>query len=140
MTSGNSKSATWEAYSTTTYRMKSEGSEDVEIRLQQRSPVPGPMAYITADNPGSRQLPVGENDRRRAALRAALTDSGYEVISGESIDDDGSWPTERGFWIRGLNRDEARAMGGRFEQNAILFVDAQSSVELIDCRISDSSK
>lgn len=140
MVLNTSESTPWEAYRTTTYRMKETREGVVNIRLDERSPRPGPMAYITADNPGSIQLSDQENKHRRAALNTELSASSYDLVAGESVDDLDQWPTERGFWVCGIDRDRARSVGRRFDQHAIVFVDASGAVELVDCRRPPSTR
>lgn len=77
-------------------------------------------AFITAFNPHSRRLSDSENRARDAAFVAQLNRDGWRHIACEGVDDDGTWPTERGHVIFGIDAEAARALGRRFAQNAIL--------------------
>lgn len=78
-------------------------------------------AYLSAENPASRQLPADQNAQRSAALRQALEQSGRPFLPGQAIADDGAWPPEAGFLVGGLDEADACALAGRWRQNAIVF-------------------
>lgn len=77
-------------------------------------------AFITAWNPGSRPLSKGENARRHAELRAAVTEAGLEALDGEGVDPDPSWPPEQSLLILDISRGKAISLGQRFGQLAIV--------------------
>lgn len=124
----------WEAYRATTYRILADSEQNRDIRVDEPAPVQGPLAYVTPDNPGSRLLSDAENLRRRHTLAGELDASGVAYVPGKSIADDDQWPPEKGFWIAGITRDDARTLAMRYGQNAIVFVDAHRKVHLVDCR------
>lgn len=77
-------------------------------------------AFITAFNPHSRPLGETENRARDAAFVAQLDREGWRHIACDGVDDDGTWPTEHGHVIFGIDAESARALGRCFAQNAIL--------------------
>ena len=121
-----------EAYRATSYRGKPRGEPDWSLRLDEPAPVDGPIAYITADNPGSRRLSDDENTRRRRRLETELREASHSFFPGRSVADEGDWPDEYGFWVRGVDRREAREIAAGFDQNAIVFVD-DGVAELVFC-------
>lgn len=123
-----------EAYEATTYEGRDpETDRRWQVRIGARGPFCGPAAYVTSDNPGSRPLSPAENKRRRRRLKAELLQQFSEVYRGRSIADDGKWPVERGFWIRPVDRNRAVDIAQRWDQNAIVFVDAKGAAELVCC-------
>ena len=124
----------WEAYRATTYEALGDGEVLWSVRVDEPAPVDGPMAYITSDNPRSEQREDEENFARRAELKDELDASFREVTAGRSVAADGSWPDEFGFWVRPVARDEARIIGEKYKQNAVLFVDENRAVQLVACR------
>jgi len=90
-------------------------------------------AFVTADNPGSRPVPPAENALRRADLREAIEGLNRICFPGVSVGDDGTWPPELGFFVLGIEREAALALGRRFGQNAILFGTRGKPVQLLAC-------
>ncbi len=124
----------WKAYRATTYQILRDDDPPLAVRIDHPAPLAGPMAYVTADNPGSRRLSEAKNTQRRSALLGELAATDFEVFPGESIADNGDWPVEQGLWIQGISKDQARTLARRFAQNAIVFIDDQRQVHLVDCR------
>lgn len=77
-------------------------------------------AFITAFNPHSRPVSDDENRARDAALIASLDRAGFKHIACDGVDDDGTWQTEHGHVVFGIDAAAARALGREFAQNAIL--------------------
>jgi hypothetical protein len=75
-------------------------------------------AYLTAWNPGSKELPDEENRVRQDALRARLRGK-HPVIEGVATADDGSW-TEESLLVLGISRADALDLARSFGQVAIL--------------------
>ena len=77
-------------------------------------------AFLTACNPLGRQLGDAANARRQAALADALAVRRLALVDGVGEDPSGLWPGEPSLLALGLDAAAARALGERFEQNAIL--------------------
>jgi len=90
-------------------------------------------AFITAENPLSKKISDAENAVRKEALEADLTARGYTIYSGLGQGDRGQWPPEKSLFVLGINREDALAMGKKYEQNAIVLGTAGSAPELAWC-------
>ena len=86
-------------------------------------------AFITADNPGSfidtstidaETIYPGGNAARRARLLAHVQGLGLAWFAGRATADVGDWPAEESLLVLGLDLDEARALGRRFGQLAVV--------------------
>lgn len=128
----------WAAYRSTSYQALDRDEVLWTVRLGKIAPRPGPMAYITSDNPGSRQLSARANQQRRSAFRERLQRQEHRFLDGRSIDDEGIWPDEQGFWVLSTTPEEARRLGSALGQRAVLFVDADGQVSLQACERSDN--
>lgn len=90
-------------------------------------------AFLTAWNPGSRLLPDPVNLAAGQALDAELAALGYPVCTGVALDPAGVWPAEPGRLVLGIGCAEAVALGCRYGQRALLWVDAEGCAHLRDC-------
>lgn len=88
-------------------------------------------AYITAYNPRSVSLTAEENERRHAQLLQQAQGLGCRTISGHGVGDDGMWPPEKSLFILEIEREEARELGRRFGQNAIIYGKRGGTPELL---------
>ena len=133
--------ALWDAYRRTTYVAR---TGDSEIRIQPDHTIPGldvllrqrradQWAYITACNPESRLLSEEENVRRQQRLVQAVQDRGLTFFEGESVLDAAAWPPEPSLLILGMSPDEARALGHRFGQLAIVVGRRDQPARLVAC-------
>lgn len=91
-------------------------------------------AFITAENPYSEALAPDENKARQDHLRQDLADLGAVVIDGAGQGDDPSWPAEASYAAIGISREQACALGRKYQQNAIIWFDASGTPELIVLR------
>jgi hypothetical protein len=90
--------------------------------------------FITASNPGSRELGSAENNSRNRSLRAELDRMSRHVYAGEGRPTVGTWTPEESFLALGVGRDEARELGARFGQNAVVWGRKGGVAELLDCK------
>ena len=88
-------------------------------------------AFVTACNPLGELLEAPVNARRQAALAQEISRQGRVAIAGMGQHPQGGWPPEPSFLVPGLTRAAARQLGRRFEQNAILWSDADAVPQLI---------
>lgn len=91
-------------------------------------------AFITAENPFSEQLSASENYVRQKCLRDDLALLGATAFDGEGQGDDPAWPAETSYLAVGITYDEARDLGIKYQQNAIVWIDATGTPELLMLR------
>ena len=134
-------STLWDAYRRTTYAARTSAgeiqihpglpSQDLDALLDQCGA--DQWAYLTAYNPGSRLLSSEENVGRQQALLQAVQDRGLTVFEGESVLDPAAWPPEPSLLILGMPPDEARSLGRRFGQLAIVAGRRGEPARLVAC-------
>jgi hypothetical protein len=88
-------------------------------------------AFLSAYNPHSRLLDAVENTRRHGLLLDELARRGLPALPGLGRHPHNDWPAEPSVLVPGLGLDDARALGERFEQNAVLWADADAVPRLI---------
>lgn len=128
-----------EAYNRTKYLIQPENGEIV-LRIGEPSTAIAELieaaaadggAFITAENPFSEPLTVDENKDRQDRLREDLAVLGALIIDGAGQGEDPSWPAEASYSAIGITRDQACELGVKYEQNAIVWIDATGTGELI---------
>ena len=77
-------------------------------------------AFVTAYNPYSALKTYEENRELNEALCRDLIDH-YQLFEGEGVGEDISWEPEKSFLVLGINVDDAKAIGVKYSQNAIVF-------------------
>ncbi len=87
-------------------------------------------AFITAYNPFSAEKTWEENQKLNDSLYLELKDQ-YRLIEGEGVGEDSSWESEKSFLILGIGYDDAKAVGIKYSQNAIVFGRIGEEPELI---------
>ncbi|MES2631845.1 MAG: DUF3293 domain-containing protein [Pseudomonadota bacterium] len=87
-------------------------------------------AYVTAWNPFSRELEPDENNARNATLVAELQARGLAFVQGEGRHPISNYG-EASFLIIGATRDEAKALGDRHQQNAVVWCGSDAVPELV---------
>jgi hypothetical protein len=90
-------------------------------------------AFITAWNPGSKRLPATENSRRHTELAAELNAAGYQWLPGEGSGDNRAWPPEESVFVMGISSREARRLGRKFGQLAIVVGHKSLPARLVRC-------
>ena len=90
--------------------------------------------FVTAYNPRSELLTDDENAARHRALCEELRASRRTFFVGEGGHPTGSWPKERGVLVLGLTEDDARALGHRWDQNAVVWSGADAVPRLLVLR------
>ncbi len=88
-------------------------------------------AFITACNPYSQAFDEKANALRQAELAGELTHRGIAFSQGVGQHPSNEWPGEESFLAYGLSLEAAKALGRRFEQNAIVWSDADATPQLI---------
>jgi hypothetical protein len=88
-------------------------------------------AFITACNPLSLPLDELANAERQSALASELKFRSLIFVQGLGQHPSGDWPAEPSYLVFGVSREAAKALGVRFEQNAIVWTGADAVPELV---------
>ncbi|MGD1865407.1 MAG: DUF3293 domain-containing protein [Phormidesmis sp.] len=78
-------------------------------------------ALITAWNPYSQVLSEAKNEARNVALEGEIQQLERPYLKALGKDPLGEWLSEESFFMLGIGREDAIALGKKFEQNAILY-------------------
>jgi hypothetical protein len=88
-------------------------------------------AFLTACNPFSRPLRDAENALRQDDLKSDLQQLGIGFVEGIGQHPGNGWTGEPSVLALGLSLAEARSLGVRNEQNAIVWCDQDAVPQLI---------
>ena len=130
------------AYMRTEYRAFTPDGEIV-LRINEPSKAMGQLmraagakgaAFLTAENPFSKQLSASENSLRQKSLREDLIVIGATVLDGAGQGENPAWPAETSYAAIDITREEAREVGIKYQQNAIVWIDATGTPELLMLR------
>lgn len=88
-------------------------------------------AFISACNPYSRLIGNDANAERQLELARELAGLGLTFLDGIGAHPAGGWPPESGYLVPGLSLADAKALGERYEQNAILWCGPDAVPELV---------
>jgi len=121
------------AYTKTAYRVHGEpgftlrvGEASAELLAAHARQGVDFSAYLTAWNPFSRKTDDAANAARQAELVDALSRLGLVCMPGLGRHPSNDWPGEDSVLALGLGLDAAKALGQRFEQNAIVWSGADA--------------
>ncbi|UJP05163.1 MAG: DUF3293 domain-containing protein [Nitrosomonas sp.] len=89
---------------------------------------------LSGCNPLSELISDFRNQHAHELLRLELHRCGYFFMEGQNIDPCGDWPAEKSFLIFGIDQACACALGCRFRQNAIVWIDADAIPNLMMLR------
>ncbi|MDH5552279.1 MAG: DUF3293 domain-containing protein [Nitrosomonas sp.] len=87
--------------------------------------------FITAFNPLSQQKDLNENLINNEHLLFALKQHTHHILEGRSTDPSKQWATEEGFLALGINLETSKTLGAQFNQNAIVWIGADTKPRLI---------
>lgn len=87
-------------------------------------------AFLTAANPRSKPQSPAQNASALSALDQLVAAAGYPWRAGEGREPDGSW-VEPSRLVIGIYRENAKALGCLFGQNAIVFIEKGGPPELL---------
>ena len=127
-----------QAFRETEYRVR--GEQPFTLRVDEASPELlglyrqrriSSSAFITACNPFSQMLDEAENQDRQRSLAAELARRGLKFLQGVGTHPSNHWPGEDSFLVLGLNLEAAKALGQRFEQNALVWSASDAIPQLI---------
>jgi hypothetical protein len=130
----------WDAFQRTTYIARTSGG-DIHIHPGRQTPELDALlsqdadqwAYVTAYNPNSQLLPIAENVARQQTLVKAVQDRGLTFFEGASVLDAAAWPPEPSLLILGIAPGDARSLGRRFGQLAIVVGRVGEPAQVIPC-------
>ena len=114
----------------------------IEIRIGRRHPDLDALladngvhawAFITAWNPASRLLPDAENAVRQRQLHDDLAALRLTSFPGRGVPDRNDWPSEASLLVLGLAEDDARRIGLKHGQNAIVIGACGAAARLVWC-------
>ena len=88
-------------------------------------------AFLTAYNPRGTQQSDAANDLAHAKLAQDLTELGVYFIEGSGSEEGTDWPEERSFFALGLPRETASKIGVDADQDAIVWVGADTIPQLV---------
>ena len=88
-------------------------------------------AFITAHNPFSKSASQEENNERMLQLVNELKNRSLGFLPGIGQHPSNDWPGEPSLLIFGLSLEAAKALGNKYEQNAILWIGVTGTPELI---------
>jgi hypothetical protein len=127
------------AFKATDYRL-GYSSQDIVLNIGQRSERLAALfaqrgvncgAFITAYNPRGTIQSDAANERGHADLADLLREHGSPVIEGSGSEEGTEWPAEKSWFALGLKLDPAKALGRRFDQDAIVWVGPDAIPQLI---------
>ena len=88
-------------------------------------------AFITACNPFSREVDNATNAMFQTELASELQAKGTAFIDGIGKHSSNNWPGEPSFLVFGLSLDDAKTLGAKHEQNAIIWCGPDAIPQLI---------
>jgi len=91
-------------------------------------------AFISAANPHGEPRNLVRNVIAFHALKILVRKSCYLCFEGEGRDPKGVWRPEGSVLVLDMPRAEAEALGNRFKQNAIVYVEKGGAPELVVLR------
>lgn len=86
-------------------------------------------AYITSVNPFSETHTDVENEHSFESLKNDVSD--YQSFIGEGVGTDPAWKPEVSLLILGISKTEAKRLGNKYGQNAIVYGKAGKKAELV---------
>ncbi|MEY3160102.1 MAG: hypothetical protein RIT25_93 [Planctomycetota bacterium] len=87
--------------------------------------------FVTAGNPEGKPLDGTTNAARHAALRSELEHRRIPFLESAGGTGDDGKPQEPGLFVFGLGLDEARALGTKWEQHALVWAGADAVARLV---------
>jgi hypothetical protein len=91
-------------------------------------------AFITACNPLSQRFEDALNVERQAALAGELNFRSLAFVEGVGQHPANRWKGEPSFLVLGVSKEAAKALGVRYEQNAIVWCGPNAVPELLVLR------
>jgi hypothetical protein len=89
-------------------------------------------AFITAHNPHSKELTITDNAQRHLMLMKDITGNGFTAFEGAGIPNNSDWSPETSALILGISLDDAKKLGMKYGQNAIVTGELGCEARLIE--------
>ncbi|MCY1219383.1 hypothetical protein D9M69_455220 [compost metagenome] len=130
--------ATLQAYRETHYRVL--GDAPMTLRVDQASAPLATLhellgvacsAFITAANPFSQRCDDNANAARQQALAQDVAGIGLRAIEAAGEHPANGWPAEPSFLVPGLSLEDARSLGEKYGQNALVWSGADAVPRLV---------
>lgn len=90
-------------------------------------------AFITPENPFSKQLSVEDNAKSHESFKDELNKGQIAFLEGYGVDDAEQWPREKSFLIVIKTKAVADKLAISYGQNAYLLCQKGKPVELVIC-------
>lgn len=87
--------------------------------------------FITAFNPLSQQKNLNENLINNEYLQLTLMQHTHQIFKGISTDPSERWATEESYLALGIDLKTSKALGTQFNQNAIVWIGADTKPRLV---------
>ena len=129
------------AYLQTTYWVEAR-PQPLALRIDEQSPRLDRMlgerglsrwAFLTAWNPRSQLRPHWDNAGRDRQLLRVLGSLGWQWLHAVALGDGDDWPAEPGVLVPGMGRTQARRLGRRFRQHAVVVGERGKAARLVWC-------
>lgn len=91
-------------------------------------------AFLTAFNPHGTLQSDAANELAHKQLADRIYSLGLHAIEGVGSDEKGDWPAEKSYFALGLDLATAKVIGTHFDQDAIVWVGADATPQLIRLR------
>jgi Protein of unknown function (DUF3293) len=87
--------------------------------------------FITPCNPESIQLEQAENNQKLSDFRTDKFLQGFELVSGLGKHPTDLWEGEESYLVLGISLQEAKEIGKKYKQNAIVWIGSDAIPELV---------
>lgn len=122
---------TYEIYKEqTTYSILIEQSNDYFQSFCKKNKI-STWAIITAYNPYSKKCSKEENKNNNQNLKTILLDENYIILEASGVPENTNWESEKSYFVSNISLDSAKAIGIKFQQNAIVYGTNTSLAQLV---------
>lgn len=90
--------------------------------------------FVTAFNPFGNDVGVAANAVRQVELAKELNRRNLTFFNGIGKHPSGKWATEPSYFVLGLSLEAAKALGKKYDQNAVVWCGSDAIPELVFLR------
>jgi hypothetical protein len=127
------------AYNVAHYRVSDGGTAFVLLIKKKSNPLAALLksrgaasaAFLTAYNPYGKKIKEPMNVRAHKALKREIEGLGLVCFEGVGEDPSGKWKVEPSFLVLGMSLEQAKALGEKHGQNAVVWVDSDAVPRLV---------